>query len=75
MIKRLTKVGNSHALVIEKPLMDALGITGETPLQVRVDGHNLIISPVDVGAGSERVDQSLKKMRKRHGRMLKRLAE
>ena len=43
MVKRLQKHGNSQALVIEKPLLDALGIDGDTPLQVTVSGNSLII--------------------------------
>ena len=33
MIKRLQKHGNSMALIIENPVMQALGITEETPLE------------------------------------------
>ena len=32
MIKKLQKHGNSMALIIEKPVLQALGITKETPL-------------------------------------------
>jgi len=75
MIKTLQKHGNSRALVIEKPLMDLLGIKDDTKLLLRVDGHNLIITPTNIGLGPKRVNQSLKKMRKRYGSMLKHLAE
>ena len=75
MIKKLQKHGNSRALVIEKPLMELLGIGDDTLLQLTVEGQSLIITPVDVGIGPERVKESLKKMRRRYGPMLKRLAE
>ncbi|HAP39118.1 MAG TPA: AbrB family transcriptional regulator [Nitrospira sp.] len=75
MIKTLQKHGNSMALVIEKPMMEALGITEDTPLQITLNGNALVITPANVGIGQARVEESLKKMRRRYGPMLKRLAE
>ena len=75
MIKRLQKHGNSAALIIEKPVMQALGITEETPLQVTVNGNALVVTPANVGVGSERMKGIIKNIRRRYGPMLKRLAE
>ena len=75
MIKRLQKHGNSTALIIEKPVMQALGITEDTPLQVTVSGNALVITPANVGVGPERMKPIIKEIRKRYGPMLKRLAE
>ncbi|NGZ08539.1 MAG: AbrB/MazE/SpoVT family DNA-binding domain-containing protein [Nitrospira sp. LK70] len=75
MIKRLQKHGNSAALIIEKPVMQALGITEETPLQVTVNGNALVITPANVGVGPERMKMIIKDLRKRYGPMLKRLAD
>ena len=75
MIKTLTKVGNSHALVIEKPLLEALGIGPDTPLQVTVSGNSLIVTPATVGMGREAVAKSIKKLRPRYAKMLRKLAE
>lgn len=75
MIKRLQRHGNSAALIIEKPVMQALGITEETPLQVTVNGNALVITPANVGVGPERMKPIIKEIRKRYGPMLKRLAE
>lgn len=75
MIKTLSKHGNSRALVIEKPIMDALGITEDTPLQVTVSGQSLIVTRADVGIGAERVREHTRKIRRRYGKMLQRLAE
>jgi len=62
-------------LVIEKPIMDALGIADDTPLQVTVSGQSLIVTRADVGLGPERVREHTRKIRKRYGKMLERLAE
>jgi antitoxin component of MazEF toxin-antitoxin module len=75
MIKTLKKHGNSMALVIEKPMMEALGITEETPLQVTVNGNALVVTPANVGVGPERMKTVIKEIRKRYGPMLKRLAD
>ena len=75
MIKTLKRHGNSMALVIEKPMMEALGITEETPLQVTVNGNALVVTPANVGVGPERMKASTKELRKRYGPMLKRLAD
>ncbi|MGH7166136.1 MAG: AbrB/MazE/SpoVT family DNA-binding domain-containing protein [Nitrospiraceae bacterium] len=75
MIKTLQKLGNSMALVIERPVMDALGITEQTPLQVTVSGNALVVTPANVGVGPERTKTAIKELRKRYGPMLKRLAD
>ena len=75
MVKTLQKHGNSRALVIDKTLMEALGIDDESPLQISVSGNSLIVTPVHVGVGRERVEESIAKLRPRYGGMLKRLAE
>lgn len=75
MIKKLQGHGNSHALVIDKPIMEALGIDSDTELQVTVSGNSLIITPVNVGIGRTSVLEAIEKLRPRYGEMLERLAE
>ncbi len=75
MIKTLQKHGNSQALVIEKSILDALGIDSNTQLAVSVSAQSLIITPVNVGLGREAVAEAIKKLRPRYGQMLKNLAE
>ena len=75
MIKTLKRHGNSMARGIEKPMMEALGITEETPLQVTVNGNALVVTPANVGVGPERMKAITKELRKRYGPMLKRLAD
>ena len=75
MIKKLQKHGNSQALVIDKALMEALGISESTPLQISVSGHSLIVTPVDVGIGRQAVAKAVAELRPKYGRMLKNLAK
>ena len=75
MVKTLQKHGNSRALVIDKALMEAVGIQDDSPLQISVSGNSLIVTPVHVGVGREKVERAIAKLRPRYGDMLKRLAE
>ena len=45
MIKKLTRHGNSMALVIDKPILELLKISPDTPLEISTDGRRLIIAP------------------------------
>jgi len=45
LVKKLTRHGNSLALVIDKPILELLGISRETLLEIRTDGRSLIIAP------------------------------
>ena len=74
MIKTLTKHGNSYALVIDKPLMEILRITPDTPLEIITDGRCLVLSPVRTKK-EERFQAALESVHKRFGRAMKRLAE
>ncbi len=46
LTKKLARHGNSRAVLIEKPILDLLGIDDDTELQIRTDGERLIITPV-----------------------------
>ena len=70
MIKKLIQHGNSSALIIEKPILELLSITSETSLDIKTDGKSLIITPIE-----KRLEASLSKINRKHGRTLKRLAE
>jgi antitoxin component of MazEF toxin-antitoxin module len=46
MRKKLSAIGNSQGIVIEKPILELLGIDRETELELRTDGERLIIEPI-----------------------------
>jgi antitoxin component of MazEF toxin-antitoxin module len=75
MIKKLTKHGNSLALVIERSVLDLLKIDRETPLEVSTDGELLIISPVRDEKRRDKFENALKSANRKYGRALQRLAE
>ena len=45
MVKKLTKHGNSLAVLLDKPILEMLNINEKTPLKIRTDGINIIIEP------------------------------
>jgi antitoxin component of MazEF toxin-antitoxin module len=74
--KKLTKHGNSFALVIEKPILELLGIDHTTLLHISTpDGTSIVITPLKNKSQEKRFSTSLKKINKKYGRTLKRLAE
>lgn len=75
MIKRLTKHGNSLALVIDRPVLDLLEIDCDTPLSVSTDGNCLIVSPVRDEKRQKEFLAALAEGNRRYGKMLKRLAD
>ena len=75
MTKRLTQHGNSAALIIDKPVMELLHITMETPLELTTDGRNLIVSPVRSARREQRFRAALEAVNRRHGKTFKALAE
>ena len=75
MIKHLTTHGNSLALVIEKGVLELLGINKKTPLRVSTDGSSLIISPAKKSKRDRKFRQALEEVNKDHAKTLKVLAE
>ena len=58
MQKRLTKIGNSLGIVLDRPLLERLGVDSETDLEVSTDGSVILITPVR----SKKRDARLKKV-------------
>jgi len=75
MIKKLIQHGNSAALVIDKPIMEILKITNETTFELSTDGKNLILSPQIEHSQEMNILNSLEKINKKYGSVLRRLGE
>ena len=75
MIKRLTRHGNSVALVIERGVLDLLNIQDDTPLNITTDGNLLIIAPIRDIKHRKSFESALTEGNTRYGKMLKRLAD
>ena len=75
MVKRMTKHGNSLALVIDRGVLDLLEIDANTPLSVTTDGKCLIVTPVRDPERQKRFRAALEKVNRRYGPALKHLAD
>lgn len=75
MVKKLTAHGNSAALVIDKPIMELLRITMDTPLEITTDGKNLIISPVADAAREKRFRAAFSRVSTKHRKTFSKLAK
>jgi antitoxin MazE len=75
MTKTLIRHGNSLALVIDKPILEMLDISADTPLEVTTNGDSLLISPVRDKQRQKRLRASLDKINRQYGSDLRRLAE
>jgi antitoxin MazE len=74
--KRLQAIGNSAGIIIDKPILDLLGITPETELEVKTDGERLIITPVrDPAQRARRLAKVQSRVVRKHERTFRKLAK
>ncbi len=75
MRKKLTKTGNSLALVLDKPLLDRVGIDASTSLEVSTDGQVIVISPVRSRQRTAQLKRVVEEAHRRYAGAFRRLAE
>ena len=75
MVKKLTKTGNSLALVLDKPILDRVRIDANTRLEVSTDGDVIVISPVRDRRRTARLKRSVEEAHRQYGGVFRRLAE
>jgi antitoxin MazE len=73
MRKKLSAIGNSLGVVIEKPILELLDIDRETELEMTTDGQRLIIEPIR--QRRKRVLASAKKVMDAHDETFRKLAK
>ncbi len=74
MVKRLTAIGNSLGLVIDKPILELLKLHKDTPLELSTDGQALIVRPAARGH-KRRVRNAAARMMDAHDATLRKLAK
>ena len=75
MIKKLTKHGNSLALVIDRPILDLLKIEPNTPLDVSTDGKQLIIAPQQPSSRRQKFEAAQEWAHNNYEKAFRKLAE
>lgn len=74
MRKKLTAIGNSLGIIIERPILELLAIDKDTPIEMTTDGDVLVLRPVR-GEHGQRVQEVAQRLMEVHDATLKRLAE
>jgi putative addiction module antidote len=76
IIKRLRKVGNSNALILDKPILELLGLEEGGEVQLTVQDGNLIVTPARPRLVSpEEMSKKLEYVIKKRKDALRRLAK
>jgi antitoxin MazE len=81
MIKKLSKYGNSFAILIDKPILELLNINEKTQLIIKTDGNRIIIEPIQKALDTSEISEDEKlqkiyeKIVKKYGNALKKLAD
>ena len=75
MTKRLTRSGNSLALVIDRPLLEALNIDADTELELSTDGDVLVVTPLRDPKRKRQVAGLVAEAHEQYGGVFRRLAE
>ena len=75
MVKTLTKTGNSLALVLDRPLLEATRIDADTPLEISTDGDVIVITPVREAERVQKFRAGVESINARYAGVFRKLAE
>ncbi len=76
MITRLRKIGKSHALLLDRTLMEAVGLEESALVQLTVHHGSLLVTPVNPTATTpEQFGAAMEYVMKKRASALKRLAD
>lgn len=75
MMKRLIKHGNSRAIVVDKALLEAAGISENTLFQISVNpSGGLVIQSVDDNK-NDVFEENFERLNKKHKKLMQNLAD
>ena len=66
--------GNSMALVIDKPILDMLQITADTPLELSTNGDQILVTPCCDKSRQKKLAASLKSINEKFADDFRKLA-
>ncbi len=76
MVKRLRKVGNSTALILDRPILELLGLEPNGEVQLTVQGRSLILTAANPRRPSrDDFERAVSRVVSRRRGLLKQLAE
>jgi len=75
IVKKLTRSGNSAALVIDRTLMRLMDIDAGTELKITVKGRKMTVEPLTRDDRAKRLRKSLRKTGRKNAELFHRLAK
>ena len=75
MRKKLTRTGNSVALVLDRELLAAAGLDAGATVEVSTDGEVIVVSPVRGARRTERLRRVMARAHERYAGVFRRLSE
>ena len=75
MVKKLTRTGNSLAIVLDKPLLEQLGIDENTELELSTNGDVLVVTPVRDRKRERKFHKAVEKINRKYAGLFRRLSE
>lgn len=75
MMKKLTRTGNSIAVVLDKPLLEELGLDENSEVEVSTNGQIIVITPKRTSARERRFRNAADKINRKYAGLFKRLSE
>jgi antitoxin MazE len=75
MIKKLTRTGNSVALVLDKPLLDQLGLDENAEVELSTNGQVLVVTPKRSAARERKFREAVTKINEKYAGLFRRLSE
>ena len=75
MIKKLTRTGNSVALVLDKPLLDQLGLDENAEVELSTNGQVLVITPKRSAARERKFREVVAEINREYAGLFRRLSE
>lgn len=73
--KKLTRQGNSTALIIDRQLMEMMGIERDAVVKISVQGRKLLIEPLSEKDRAAKVMEIQQKTLKKNAELFRRLAK
>lgn len=73
--KKLTRTGNSVALVLDRELLEATGIDADKPVEVSTHGDAIVVRTARGKARTKQVEAIAEDAHHRYGPVFKKLAE
>lgn len=75
MLKRLTKHGNSRAIVVDKAILEAAGIPEDAVFQISVNPSGGLVIQSVVDTDLDKFREQFRKLNKKHKTLMQNLAD